>query len=402
MKKTTALLQEFHHITLDYALMLVMLFFMRAGQFMLLPFLAIYLAKFSNTSPAIIGLTIGIGPFVYGVANLCAGILVDRFGAKKIMAAALLLGGATFFAFFYQQTIVWCFLMNALTGITRGFFDISSKSYNIAGLSFEQRKTSFSLRFMAVNSAAAIGPIIGAYFAAANAIISFKIVGLFYIFLGIVSIFFLKNIKNPAQEKLITFRSLIKIFRNDASLQILVAISIIIMMVFSQIDSTLPQYLCKNLNHGVKIYSILLIINALICVTMQLVVSKLTNNIREYSLSSIGLILFSTSYAMFAFFVDDIALMLAMVILTLAEIIIMPLNDLLLARLAPPNRLGTYYGIAGFAMLGLGIGPMIGGFVYEYLGAKILFIGCSSLCLLTLILYKKLIYAIPNNTQLLP
>lgn len=391
MKKLNALSQEFQHITLDYVLMLFMSFFMRTGQFMLLPFLAIYLAKFSNTSPAIIGLTVGIGPFVYGIANVYAGIYVDRFGSKKIMTGALFLGGITLFAFFYQQTIAWCFLMNALTGVTRAFFDIGSKSYGINGLSSEQRKISFSLRFMAINSAAAIGPVVGVYFAATNAMISFKIVGLFYIILSILSFLLLKNIKGTAQNKKAEFSSLIKIFRDDASLQILIVISIIIMMVFSQIDSTLPQYLYANLSHGVKIYSILLIINAVICVTMQLVVSKITAIFNEYNVICIGVVLYSLSYIMFALFLNDIALILAVILLTLAEITILPLNDVLLARIAPPDKIGTYYGIAGISMLGLGIGPMIGGLIYEHQSAKTLFLICGIVSLITLLLYKKLL-----------
>jgi len=391
MKKIIPFLHDFQHITLDYSLMLIMLFFMRAGQFMLLPFLAIYLTKFSHASPAVIGSAVGIGPFVYGVASILAGVFVDRFGSKKIMISALFLGGATFFAFFYQQSIVWCFFMNALTGITRGFFDVSSKSYGVAGLSAHQRKMTFSLRFISVNSAAAIGPIIGAYFATNNATISFKIVGLFYILLGIAGMFFIKNIRTHSYVNNASSGSIIKIFMNDPALQILVAINLIIMTVFSQIDSTLPQYLYATLTHGVKIYSILLIINAVICITMQIFVSKLTSDLHEYTVSCIGMILFAISYVMLAVFLNDIALMLAMVIMTLAEITVLPLNDVLLVRIAPPDRIGTYYGIAGVAMIGLGMGPMIGGVLYELFGAKALFYSCSGLCLLTLFFYKKLI-----------
>jgi MFS family permease len=393
MKKLSALLQEFQHITLDYVLMLFMSFFMRTGQFMLLPFLAIYLTKISHATPVIIGIAVGIGPFVYGIANVYAGVFVDRLGAKKVMVGALLFGGAAFFAFFYQQTIAWCMLMNSLTGITRAFFDIGSKAYGIAGLCFEQRKISFSLRYMAINSAAAIGPIVGAYFAATNAIISFKFVGLLYIFLGTLSIFLLKNIKNISQNTTAAFGSLIKIFREDVSLQILVAISIIIMMVFSQLDSTLPQYLYANSAHGVKIYSILLVINAVICVTMQLVVSKFTASFNGYSVIFVGVVLYALSYIVFALSLQDFALISAVIMLTLAEITILPFNDALLARIAPPDRIGTYYGISGISMLGLGVGPMIGGLIYEYMSAKLLFIACGMVSLLTLFFYKKLLVA---------
>jgi MFS family permease len=391
MKNFTRFLQDFQHVKLDYILMLLMSFFMRTGQFMLLPFLAIYLAKFSNASPIIIGITVGIGPFVYGIANVFAGFYVDRFGSKKIMSCSLFIGGISLFAFFYQQTITWCFLMNALTGVTRAFFDIGSKSYGIGELTTEQRKISFSLRFMAINSAAAIGPLLGAYFAAINSVISFKIVGLFYIFLSILSSFILKKTNTITKNKPAPLSSFIKIIKDDVSLQRLIMISIIIMLVFSQIDSTLPQYLNANLTHGVKIYSLLLIINAIICVTMQLIVSRLTSFFNEFGVICIGIAFYSLSYIMFALFLNDIALIIAIVMLTFAEITLLPLNDVLLARIAPPNKIGTYYGIAGISMLGFGIGPMLGGVIYEYQSAKALFLVCGIVSLFTLLLYKKLI-----------
>jgi MFS family permease len=400
MKNLRFSLQEFQHVTRDYQLMLLTLFFMRAGQFMLLPFLAIYLSHYSNASPLIIGITVGIGPLIYGAAGVNAGIFVDRFGAKNVMVGSLFISAITVFSFFYAHSISWCFLLNALTGATRAFFDISTKSYGIANLTLDQRRISFSLRFMVVNSAAAIGPVMGAFFAANNSLFSFQIIGVLYFFLSIFSLFKLRGkIKSQATDvikKSITFNLSKEIFLKDSALRILVLINFMIFAVFSQIDSTLPQYLHSELKNGVRIYALLLIVNASICVALQLIVSKLTKDIYEYTVSCIGMISFAISYFLIGLFLQEAALILAMVILTLSEITIMPLNDLLLARIAPVDRIGTYYGIAGVAMLGLGVGPMIGGFIYQYFSAKALFLLCGCVCLMTLFLYKKLF----NNMEM--
>ncbi len=389
MKKFSFSLQEFRHVTRDHQLMLVTLFFMRAGQFMLLPFLAIYLSRYSNASPTVIGLTVGIGPLVYGAAGVNAGIFVDRYGSKNVMIAALFFGAITICGFFSVRSIAWCFLMNALTGAIRSFFDISVKSYGVAELSLDQRRTSFSLRFMVINCAAAIGPVMGAYFAATNSLVSFQMIGVLY--------FFLQNrdkIQSDSPKKSLSVSLAKEIFLRDSSLRMLMLISFITIAIFSQIDSTLPQYLNASLKNGVKIYAWLLIVNAVICVVFQLIVSKLTKQLNEFIVSCVGMIMFAMSYFITAIFLDTVALILAMVLLTIAEIIIMPLNDLLLTRIAPPDRIGTYYGVAGVAMLGLGVGPMLGGLIYEYWGAKILFLCCSLSCLLILFLYKKLIRSI--------
>lgn len=391
-------LKEFLQLTRNFRLMLFALFFMKIGQFMLLPFLAIYLSKYSYISPSMIGITVGIGPFIYAVICVIAGVSVDRFGVKTVMIFSLFFGGLAIFFFFYGNNIRWFFLMNALTGASRAFFDISSKTYGISKLSIEQRKTCFSLRFMVSNSAAAIGPVIGAYFASHDSFLLFKITGALYFLLGILSVFFLKTTNNQKRldtsNKIGIFREVVHILSHDRAVRMLLLISTIIWIVYSQIDSTLPQYLYAKLNNGVRIYSLLLVTNAVICVVLQLIVSTMTKNLNEYMLSMFSMFIFAISYIVIALFLSESALMVAIIILTLAEITIIPLNDLLLLRIAPPERIGTYYGILGLAMLGLGVGPMLGGYLYEYFTAKILFLICSVSCLLMLFLYRKLFYEI--------
>jgi len=394
MKKISALFKEFSHITYGYIIMLITLFFMRAGQFMLLPFLAIYLSRYSNASPMIVGITVGIGPLIYGATGINAGILVDRFGAKNVMVSALFVSSVTLMAFMSCHSVLWCFWMNAITGFTRSLFDISTKSYGIYNLTLDQRKITFSLRFMSVNCAAALGPLIGAYFAANNSLGVFQAIGMLYFALAVVSMFSLqaekRNFNTSNGREAITFNLARKIFLNDSSLRTLVIINFLVFTAFSQIDSTLPQYLHAELRDGVSIYALLLIINATLCVVLQLLVSKILKNVNEHLVSIFGMLGFVVAYFLIALFLDEALLIVAIIVLTFAEIIVLPLNDLLLAKIAPEDRIGTYYGIAGTAMFGFGIGPMIGGMVYQYSNAKTLFLFCSALCLLVIFLYKKL------------
>jgi MFS family permease len=401
MKTFSVFLKEFSHITNGYKLMLLTLFFMRAGQFMLLPFLAIYLSRYSSASPIEIGMTIGIGPLIYGATGINAGILVDRFGAKNTMVGALFISSITLTAFMSVQSVLWCFMMNAITGFTRSLFDISTKSYGIHHLTLDQRRITFSLRFMSVNSAAALGPVLGAYFAVSNSIGLFRIAGFVYFVLAVFSIFYLQRDEQTASQiggrEMLTFAAAKQIFFNDSSLRILVLINFLIFTAFAQIDSTLPQHLHAELANGVSIYALLLVINATLCVLLQLIVSRLIRNIPESVVSFVGVLGFVTAYLFMGLFLNEALLIMAIILLTLAEITLLPLNDLLLAKIAPSDRIGTYYGIAGTAMLGFGIGPMIGGVIYHYCNAQTLFFFCSSLCLITIYLYQKLFRNLAQN-----
>lgn len=347
-------LDQLQNIKKDYWAMLVTLFFMKMGQFMLLPFLAIYLAKFSHVTPAVIGIVIGLGPFVYGVTALGAGVLIDRYGVRKVVACALFVSGVSIFFFFYKHCLVWCLFMNILTGVARAFFDISCKSYGISGVSLEIRKILFSLRSVANNSAAAIGPLLGAYLAVTDSVIAFKIIGVIYFLLGILCLMIFLETSYSKLECTIkqktNFYGLIKIVSVDKCLQLLLIVSFIFWIVYSQLDSTLAQYLNISLRNGVRVYSLLLIINAVGCATLQLIVTELTKNVDEKILSFAAMVMFAVSYMLMAFYFKISVLILAAVLIVLVETVIMPLNDFLLARIAPSDQLSTYYGIIGVAM----------------------------------------------------
>lgn len=403
MNNFIQLKRDFCQIPSDYHFMVSTLFLMKIGQFMLLPFLAIYLSNHSSLTPTEIGIIVGSGPLFYGLSGVGAGLIVDRFGVKNALIGSLFCGGLSIYFFFSFYTVAWYIFINILVGITRVIFDVGSKSYAVSQFSLSLRRVCFSLRFMSVNSAAAIGPAIGAYFASQNSLIAFKVISVFYFVLAIFAIFVLKENLSPhvmnSSSPPVTIHSLLAIFKNDTNLQLLTAISLIIWITYSQLDSTLAEYLNNSLDNGVHIYSLLLIINAIGCAGLQLIMGQLTKNVDDGVLSAMGMSFFAIAYIFIGIFLNIPMLLISAMIIVLAETMIMPFNDLLLTRIAPANRIGTYYGIVSVAMLGLGIGPMIGGEIYEYFGAKILFILSGVFCMMTIILYRSLVININHSSK---
>jgi len=391
----------FKHIHKDYRLMLVMLFLMKAGQFMLLPFLAIYIYRHFDASPSLIGLIVGSGPFIYGLASLFSGHIIDKFDTKATMNWAVFLSGFSLFFLFSFHSLAWLFLMNLVTGVTRSLFDIGSKSYGMSRVPLEERKSYFSLRFVVTNSAASLGPAVGAIFALHNSLIAFKLIGAFYLLLSLLGLLLLKN-TNPDKSTLPArpnFLGMIKMISTDGCLGILFLIGFIFCAVFSQIDSTLPQYLAAAMKHGVAVYSVILLVNTIGCALIQIPMTQWTKGISDRWLSLYGLVFFCVGNILFALFLDIPVLVFASIAIVLAEVILMPMNDLLIAKIAPKNMIASYYGVLGVSTIGMGIGPMVGGVVYEYLGAKTLFIGCGVFCLLSIFLYQQLIKRIPQRNK---
>lgn len=385
--------QELRDVSPDYRIMLIMLLLMKAGQFMVLPFLAIFLATQSGFSPSSIGFVVGSGPFVYAFAGLFAGVCSDRFSPKRTMIAAQIVGGISIFFFFSFHSFAWYLFANVMTGLSRAFFDIGSKAYKVFGLSLHERRIRFSLRYMIINSAAAMGPAAGAYFAAIHSYVSFKIIGVLYLLLSVVAALLLckpdhELLKKQSVVEAHLFDSLSLLLKHR-KLQWLSLIGLIFWMAYTQIDSTLPLHLHATLANGVKIYSLMLIINALGCAVVPLFLVHMMKNMAMQRQGMLGMLLFAISYIIMSFVSQPYAFLGAMIILVFSESIIMPLNDLILSSLAPSHQAGMYYGAMSFASLGMGLGPMLGGFFYEHFGFPLVLCACAAFCLLTMVIYKQ-------------
>ncbi len=135
----------------------------------------------------------------------------------------------------------------------------------------------------------------------------------------------------------------------------------------------------------------MLILNAITCVLLQIFIVPLIQRVNYMVLASIGLLLLAVGFIGFCFAQNSLTLNCSMLILSLGEVIFFPLNDVLLAKIAPPHVLGSCYGVLNASSIGLAIGPVLGGAIYQIGTHYSLFLICSLGSLLTIFLYRKLV-----------
>ena len=386
------MLAQFKLLPRDNYLMIVGVFFMKAGQFMVMPFLAIYLQHFPHATPTKIGIAIGLGPLVYGFFSPLGGWLVDRFGCRRMTVLAQIASAFNIYFFFALENWYFCFFMSAILGLTRCIFDISSRTYRLHGQSLCLRRFSFSLRFTAINSAAGIGPIVGAIFASHHSLLIFKIIGVWYLILSGLSAYFLQtdtSSKANTSSSTVDSKTLWHTLTRDRTLSFLILAVLLFWVAFSQIDSTLPQYLQTLLPNSLKLYAILLMTNALMCASLQMILSHYVRNLPIHWLNRLGVALFFLSFVTLSMASVGSAFIFAIVLMTLAELLLAPIQDFLVSVIAPPQHLGAYYGAMGISVLGIGIGPMVGGMIYQHSSGSILFLSCATLILLIAYCYHQ-------------
>ncbi|WP_337927206.1 MFS transporter [Xenorhabdus sp. IM139775] len=133
---------------------------------------------------------------------------------------------------------------------------------------------------------------------------------------------------------------------------------------------------------AVDLVTVILVTNAIIVMVAQLYLIPLLANTPPEQRITIGALIFAVSQILFGF--NETASPLwwggCAVIFSIAEAILLPNLSILLDRLAPERYRGAYLGASTLVILGLSLGPFVGGLLLELWGKGVFFV-MSLFCL---------------------
>lgn len=194
--------------------------------------------------------------------------------------------------------------------------------------------------------------------------------------------------EDPA-KKVVSFIDAFRIIKTDKALRYLIIGIILINIGYVQIDSNLPQVLEGSLENGVTIFSVLLTINAVMVVFLQMPISHFAEKFSLMHTMVIGSVFIAAGLFSFSFINSWLVAALAMVLLTIGEILIFPSNAMMMDQLAPEHLRGTYFGAGQFRKIGNFLGPIIGGYLLSHFEGQIMFWSIAVLSLGSIIFFSS-------------
>lgn len=364
--------------------------FTRIASFMTIPFLAIYLQSELHASPLMIGITLGIAQLCATVGGFVGGYLTDKFGRKFIMLTTIFIWSAVFIGFATVRVVAFFILLNAINGLCRSFFEPASQALMIDFTEEKKRRRLFSFRYTAINIAAVIGPLCGVWISSlSSAKVPFLITGSMYAIYGLFLVFVFKKYEvqpKKGTEKQ-TIIQMLKVVLADQKLLYLLAGGILVSLGYSQFDSTLPQYINLNIENGVKLYSLLITLNAIVVLALQLPIGIYTERISIMKSLVIGILFFAAGFLIFNVATTAWGFVGGMIIFTIGEIFAFPMMNALIEEIAPTTQKATYLGASQFKNLGGFMGPVFGGWLLVHFESQ-LYIVMAVIFLLSLIFYR--------------
>lgn len=323
------------------------------GGFMLYPFFALYFTERFDIGLTQVGFVFGLFSIGNLLGNALGGALTDRLGRKKMVLFGLVASATTSIIMGLLDDFTALLLVSSVIGIFSNISNPARQSMIADILPEEQHTDGYAIFRIVMNIAAALGPLMGGF-----------IVGRFdflYLFLAdagtslltaIAFAYLLKESRTEtaevaASESMVqTFAGYGVVFR-DLLFMALLGFGILVTMVYLQYNTTLPVFLRDE--HGVspQSFSYLLALNALMVVFMQLPITRMLRKLPPMTLMAAGTLFYALGFGMYGVVSGYAMFVLAMVILTIGEMVVSPVWQSLVAKLAPADMRGRYMAVMG-------------------------------------------------------
>ena len=350
-------------------------FLNKFGTFVL-PFLTLYLTR-QGYSLGDAGLAIG----AYGVGTLLAsalgGHLADTIGRRKTIVLSMFSAAITMLLLSKTRGLPAIVALTAIAGLAGELYRPASSALLADLVPAGRRVTAFSAYRMAFNAGWAFGPATAGFLAER---------GYFWLFVGdavtsalfgLVAFFALPR-GMGSRESLSPWSEAFQVLRRDRKFQQLLLAAFAISLVFLQIFSTFGVYV-TNLGFSAAVYGGIISLNGVMVVLFDLPLSTVTRRFPARRVIALGYLLVGSGFALNTFAHTVPALILAMAVVTLGEMVMVPVSAAYVADLAPAHMRGRYMGVYGLVWAAaLIIGPALGMKLLA-LGPAALWLSCGAL-----------------------
>jgi len=333
--------------------MVVGSFINRLGTFVL-PYLALYLTQ-KGFGVKEVGYTLT----AWGAGNLAAtivgGHLADTLGRRQTVVISML-SSAVLMVLLAQMELLWSVVGFAfLTALAAEIYRPASHALVADLVSKEDRVLVYAILRWAINAGFAVGPALAGLLSH----ISYKWIFWFDAFTsfayGCLALLFLPKLelydKPPASHILRAFSSLkrsVEVSFSDVRFIQVFFASLLSAFGFLQTFVTFGLEV-KSRGYSEVMFGLILGLNGVMIIVFELPLSVWVRRQNQKLMMMIGYALIGLGFALFAFPLGVHPLFIGMAILTVGEMIALPVGMAYVSNLAPEDMRGRYMGMWGFS-----------------------------------------------------
>ena len=350
---------------------------------MLYPFFALYLTQKFDIGMSTVGLIFGIFSLSGMVGSALGGAIADRMGRKTVIIFSLVLSSLSALGMGFAPTLGIFIAVVVLVGTLSSIGHPAHEAVVADLLPQEKRAEGYGIIRVVFNVAVIIAPPIAGLLIANSYLTLFLVDAVISLISAAIVIFALPETKPQAQANAKpetmkqTFAGYGRVFK-DTPFVAFIAVTVMMTLVYMNMNSTLGVYLRDQ--HGLPEirYGSLLSINAIIVVLFQFWVTRRLEKYKPMLMMAAGSLLYAVGFAMYGFVPSFALFVVAMIIITIGEMVVSPFQQSLVASFAPEHMRGRYMAVSGLSWsISFAVGPYFAGLILDSANPGLLWAFCG-------------------------
>ena len=371
------------------------------GGALMFPFFALYITSKFNVGMTEVGILFALFSISSFIGSALGGAMTDRLGRRGMLIFSLVSTSISAVIMGLVSSLSAFYMFALLVGV---FTDVGgpARMAMMADLLPEEKRVSgFGIFRVVFNIAAAIGPAIGGFMATRSYLALFitdavlSLITAFLVFRYIPETKPAERIDAPRESLATTFKGYFTVLR-DRFFVFYIFASILAGLVYMNFNTTLGVFLRDYRGIPESGYGLLITINATMVVFMQFSISRVIDKYKPMLMMALGTLLSAMGFALFGFVHTYSLAVVAMVILTIGEMIWAPVSNAVVANFAPEDKRGRYMAAFGFSWgIPFAVGPLLAGQLLDSGNGDWLWYACGVLGILGTLCFVALSRALP-------
>ena len=365
----------------------------RIGGTLLFPFFALYITQKFNVGMTEAGILLGLSSLFGLVGSTIGGALTDKLGRKQLILFGLIFSALSTLTFGLVTELSILYPLMVVVGLLSSVAHPAHDAMIADVLPEKQRQEGFGILRVVANLSWIIGPTIGGFLANINFFYLFVVDAVISCVVAAIIFRVIPETKPEphAHEQNETFlQSLLgyRVALRDLAFVAFVIASMLMMLVYQQMYGTLSVFLRDNFNINPSGYGFLMTTSAITVVIFQFWVSRIIKHRPPFLMMAIGTAFYVVGFTLFGIVTTYVLFALNIVIITIGEMIIMPMSQAIAANFAPEAMRGRYMAVFGLIWaLPATIGPGAAGYILDNYNPNWLWYIGGLLCIVAVLAY---------------
>jgi MFS family permease len=386
----------YHEFPSKFWIVAAVAFIDRVGGTLLFPFLSLYITQKFQVGMTQAGIILGIYS-IFGLAGgMIGGALTDKFGRRKLILFGLIFSALSTLSLGFVNDIKILYPLMIIVGLLSDIAGPAHTAMIADMLPEKQRQEGFGILRVAGNMAWIIGPTIGGFVANKSFFTLFVLDAVISCFVAVLFYLLIPETKPEGQTEqqhesiFETFKGYGLVLRDFAYMAFLFA-GILMGIVYQQLYNSLSVYLRDY--HGIEPqgYGFLLTTSAITVILFQFWMTRTIKYRPPFLMMAFGTVFYMAGFGMFGFVSNYWLFALAIVIITIGEMIVVPTSQALAANFAPVDMRGRYMAVFGLIwMIPATIGPGAAGYILDNYNPNLLWYIGGVLCAISALSFHAL------------